>query len=279
MRGDGRPCWRRRHPGRVTARRGPAAHGTLLAPALLMTTPLHSFYRILFAVCLLVMITLALPGRWSHLAAPGFLVLAVTMLIGLGPPARAAGATSPTRHGYRALGLLTIAAGLVWSLTPLQHRDSGIPLILLWALFSAWSSLRLVSRLAAERRVSQPVITGAFAGYLMLGLTSGLLCIALETIQPGSFRDSSEVGAASGVSVLGQPSTSAQGLPVWTLSFVRLIYFAFVSLTTVGYGDVVPASPTAQMLGIGIATLGTLYVAVVMGLLISRLIAAEAQHR
>jgi voltage-gated potassium channel Kch len=65
---------------------------------------------------------------------------------------------------------------------------------------------------------------------------------------------------------------------VWTLNFVRLTYFAFVSLTTVGYGDVVPATAQAQMLGILTATLGTLYVAVVMGLLISRLIAAEANE-
>ncbi len=241
-----------------------------------MTILAHSFYRILFAVCLLVMGSLALPGRWSQLSSPGFLVLALTMIVGLGQPDREGSRPSPSCHGYRALGLLSIGSGLVWSLTPLQQRDSGIPLILLWALFSVWSSLRLVQRLAAERRVNQPVITGAFAGYLMLGLTAGLLCCALETIQPGSFRDSNGAG---GSGVLGPQNAAASGLPVWTFSFVRLIYFAFVSLTTVGYGDVVPASPTAQMLGIGIATLGTLYVAVVMGLLISRLIAAEAQHR
>jgi voltage-gated potassium channel len=241
-----------------------------------MTFLFASFYRILFAVCLLVMGSLALPGRWSHLSTPGFLLLALTMILGLGQPERVASSSLLSRHGYRALGLLAIGSGLVWSLTPLQQRDSGIPMILLWALFSVWSSLRLVQRLAAERRVSQSVITGAFAGYLMLGLTAGLLCCALETIMPGSFRDSS--GAAGGGSVLAPRTAAAAGLPVWTFSFVRLIYFAFVSLTTVGYGDVVPASPTAQMLGIGIATLGTLYVAVVMGLLISRLIAAEAQR-
>jgi hypothetical protein len=232
----------------------------------------HLFYRILFAVCSLVMISLALPGRWSQLSSPGFLVLALTMIVGLGQPDRERSNPGPAWHGYRALGLVTIGSGLVWSLTPLQQRDSGIPLILLWALFSVWSSLRLVQRLAAERRVSQPVIIGAFAGYLMLGLTAGLLCCALETIQPGSFRDSG--GAGGGV--LGPQNATASGRPVWTFSFVRLIYFAFVSLTTVGYGDVVPATPQAQMLGISIATLGTLYVAVVMGLLISRLIAAEA---
>ena len=66
--------------------------------------------------------------------------------------------------------------------------------------------------------------------------------------------------------------------PVWTLSFVRLNYYAFVSLTTMGYGDVLPVTPLAMMLGVAIASMGTFYVAVVMGLLISRLIANERRE-
>ncbi|MFM8276702.1 MAG: potassium channel family protein [Cyanobium sp.] len=252
----------------------PGTPGDPLAHAS-MASRHHAFYQTLFAVCLLVLATLALPGRWNRLASPGYLLLAVTMIVGLGRTGREESFASPARLAYRVVGLFTVVAGLVWSLTPLQQRDSGIPLILLWSLFGVWSSLRLVRSLAAERRVTQPVITGAFAGYLMLGLTAGLLCCALETIQPGSFRDSG--GSAAGV-LLGQPNSTAPGQPVWTVNFVRLTYFAFVSLTTVGYGDVVPATAQAQMLGILTATLGTLYVAVVMGLLISRLIAAEANE-
>lgn len=241
-----------------------------------MSTHRHRFYRVLFGVCLLVMASLALPGRWNRLASPGYLLLALTMIIGLGRPQTDESLGSPSRHIYRGLGMLTVTAGLVWSLTPVELRDSGIPLILLWSLFSVWSCLRLVRSLAAEQRVSQQVIIGAFAGYLMLGLTAGLLCSTLETIQPGSFRDLQDGGSSL---LLHRQSNMALGQPVWTLSFIRLNYFAFVSLTTMGYGDVVPVSPQAQLLGVVIATLGTFYVAVVMGLLISRLIAAETGRR
>jgi voltage-gated potassium channel len=237
-----------------------------------MPTHRHRFYRALFGICLLVMASLALPGRWNRLASPGYLLLALTMIHGLGRPLSEEAPGSPVRHFYRVLGGLTVAVGLLWSLTPVEHRDSGIPLMLLWSLFSVWSSLRLVRSLASERRVSPPVITGAFAGYLMLGLTSGLLCTALETIHPGSFTDLQHAGS----SLLSHGTGVQGGQPVWTLSFVRLNYYAFVSLTTMGYGDVLPATPQAQMLGVVIATLGTFYVAVVMGLLISRLIAHEA---
>ena len=239
-------------------------------------TNLHQrFYRLLFGVCLLVMASLSLPGHWNRLASPGYLLLAGSMIVGLGRPQSGESLGSPARHLYRGLGVLTVVVGVLWSITPVERRDSGIALILLWSLFSVWSSLRLVRSLAGERRVSSTVITGAFAGYLMLGLTSGLLCSALETIHPGSFIDLQHQGSI----LMGRDSGVMPGQPVWMLSFVRLNYFAFVSLTTMGYGDVVPSTPQAQMLGVLIAILGTFYVAVVMGLLISRIIASETGRR
>jgi hypothetical protein len=90
-----------------------------------MPHPQHRFYRVLFAVCLLVMASLALPGRWNRLASPGYLLLALTMIVGLGRPQTSESLASPTRHLYRGLGLLTVAAGLLWSLTPVESRDSG----------------------------------------------------------------------------------------------------------------------------------------------------------
>ena len=58
---------------------------------------------------------------------------------------------------------------------------------------------------------------------------------------------------------------------VWARDFVHINYFAFVSLTTVGYGDIIPVRPAAQISSIGLSILGPFYIAVVMGLLISRL--------
>ena len=51
---------------------------------------------------------------------------------------------------------------------------------------------------------------------------------------------------------------------------MNIHYFAFVTLTTVGYGDIIPALPPAQMSTVGLSIVGQLYLAIVMGLLISR---------
>jgi hypothetical protein len=58
--------------------------------------------------------------------------------------------------------------------------------------------------------------------------------------------------------------------PAWDIDFTRINYFAFVSLTTVGYGDIVPVRRLAQMTSVSLSVVGPLYLAMVMGLLISR---------
>ena len=49
------------------------------------------------------------------------------------------------------------------------------------------------------------------------------------------------------------------------------LYFSFVTLTTIGYGDITPAAPFARMLAIAEATIGTLYLAVLIARLVTRI--------
>lgn len=228
----------------------------------------HRHYNHLLAICVVLMVCMALPFPWSRLASIGYFLFGVVLIRGLGrPPAKARVGRWPRRL-YQLLGVAALAVWLLWSLTPVAMRTTGIPVIVLWALFSGWSAKRLIGLLGSERSVNGLVLSGALAGYLMLGLSAGLLFCALETIQPGSF---------SGVQI--QPPGNSSIMAVWGQDFVRLNYFAFVTLTTTGYGDVVPRTPMAQMASVSVAVIGTLYVAVVMGLLISRLMLKEARQR
>ncbi|MCP9801094.1 hypothetical protein [Synechococcus sp. RedBA-s] len=66
---------------------------------------------------------------------------------------------------------------------------------MLTTLFVGWSVLRLAGFLAEEQQVNGRVLMGAASGYLLLGLTAGLLFTGLETIQPGSFSSLQDPGA------------------------------------------------------------------------------------
>ena len=159
---------------------------------------------------------------------------------------------------YRGLGLVSVATLWLWLLTPLELINSGVPLALSWSLLVGWSVIRLVKRFAVEPRVNDALLMGATAGYLHIGLTAGLVMSALETIQPGSFEPL-VVDAVEQGSVLAAAE-----------AFSALNYYAFVCLTTVGFGDISPMLPLARMVSVTTSIAGPLYLAAVMGVLIGR---------
>ncbi|MCX5932669.1 MAG: potassium channel family protein [Cyanobacteria bacterium] len=219
----------------------------------------HAVYVRLLAVCLLILVLFTLPQPWSGISSMAYQLMGVVMIHGLGNPDGDHSFGPMPRLLFKGLGIAALAVGVLWFLTPVELRQTGVPVIVLWSLFSLWSAARLIRSLALERAVNPAVLLGALAGYLMLGLAGGLIGAALETLVPGSF---------SNVAFSQQGLSMAEA--VWRLNFIQINYFSFVSLTTVGYGDIIPLTPPAQMLSVAISITGTFYVAVVMGLLISR---------
>ena len=96
------------------------------------------------------------------------------------------------------------------------------------------------------------------AGYLHIGLTAGLVMSALETIQPGSFEP------------LNFPIGAGTSVFATSHVFSAINYFAFVCLTTVGFGDINPMLPLSRMVSVATSIAGPLYLAAVMGVLIGR---------
>jgi hypothetical protein len=99
------------------------------------------------------------------------------------------------------------------------------------------------------KHVSGDAIFGAVCGYLLLGIIWSLLCYAAETASPGSFVKSSP----------GGDETVAPQLTRGELS-----YYSFITLATVGYGDVTPTTPLARMLAWTEAITGQFYLAILV---------------
>ena len=224
-------------------------------------------YVSLLITCLGVLICLMLPHGLRQLATIGYLALPLVLISSLGMPIDEGRWPTLRRHGFRLLGFVTWVASLVWYLTPLSQKGTGVPLLVLWSVLVMWSCERLIRNLAKERQINREVLLGALAGYLLLGLGAGLLFSALETVVPGSFI-STRTSPGPVLRPYGTGLNPAN--PVWALDFVELNYFAFVTLTTTGYGDIHPVTAQSQMLCVMVAIAGTIYLAMVMGLLISR---------
>ena len=105
-----------------------------------------------------------------------------------------------------------------------------------------------------SERVTGDTLCGAIAVYLMIGLTWSLGHGLLEYLRPGSYHV-----LAGGP----RPATSKD-----------LLYFSYVTLATLGYGDVVPAADGARSLAVLEALGGTIYLAI----LVARLIGLHLSH-
>jgi hypothetical protein len=117
-------------------------------------------------------------------------------------------------------------------------------------LFIGFVVVQLLRFIVYAPRVDSEVLCAAIAGYLLSGFAWSLAYALLGRLDPNSFAFT--LGPKSGQSMNG---------------FTGL-YFSFITLSTVGYGDIIPVSEVARMLAIVEAMFGMFY----MALLIARLV-------
>ena len=159
---------------------------------------------------------------------------------------------------YRALGLL--CASLMW--LPFLHghhvaHQWHFPILAAISAFYVATAVVIVLILARVDRVNERVLCLGAAGYIHLGLTGGQLATTLEVLRPGSFS-------------LGQMLPGEELVE-------RLSYYSFVTLGSLGYGDVLPKTAVAESFTVMLSLSATLYVTLMIGLLLSRYIATEVE--
>lgn len=120
------------------------------------------------------------------------------------------------------------------------------------AAFLMLVSGSLFAYLGQKGQITRGRILVSVSLYFLLGLTWFALYNLVEQVQPGSFAEQ------------GAPIT---GFSHWS----TMLYFSLVTLSTLGYGDIVPVKPLARMLATLEASTGILYVAIT----VARLVAAQ----
>jgi voltage-gated potassium channel Kch len=119
----------------------------------------------------------------------------------------------------------------------------------------AFTPFVIVRRLAAHPFVNIDTVAGAADIYLLFGLFFAVVYGFVGTyLAHGSGNPAEAFFIAS--------------RPVAGTDFV---YYSFVTLTTVGYGDIVASTPIGRMLSITEALLGQLYLVIVVALLVANI--------
>jgi voltage-gated potassium channel len=154
-------------------------------------------------------------------------------------------------RGHRGRFAVGLAGGVILvSVADLnvQHLPGLVgAMVVLFAGLVVWRAYTAVMR--PQRSVGDRIV-GAICVYVLIGLAWAKIYETLDDIAPGSFRF---------------PADTAWATP----SLLRYGYFSFVTLATLGYGDVTPVTAMAGTLAWMEAISGQLYLAIT----ISRLVA------
>ena len=121
-------------------------------------------------------------------------------------------------------------------------------------LFLIIVTAAILSQVFRAEVVTRESVAGAICAYLFIGLMWAEVYSIIEIVSPGSFS-SGAVGTAGIASARMQVS--------------HFTYFSFVTMTTLGYGDVTPVSRPAQTLATLEAIIGQMYVAVLIARLVT----------
>ena len=201
-------------------------------------------YAILFYTLLITMVAVPLVASFELTGALIEFFLAASLLAGVMPVRTAKG---------RAILLIILITVWLARLATIwfDHPALSAMTLGLWtfiAMFAAAGALRFAMN---ATQVDAEHLYAALSAYLLAGIFFSLLYWVLEQVAPGSF-------AIAG-----------------NFSRMSALYFSFVTLATVGYGDIVPRSDVARGLAIVEGVGGQLFLAV----MVARLVSLYARER
>jgi hypothetical protein len=205
-------------------------------------------YAILFYTLLLTMVAVPLVATFELTGALIEFFLAANLLAAVMPAgtARSRGA------------LLTIMAvvGLARPITAwFDHPALSALALSLWTLIGLLAAANVLRFAMHAKQVDAEHLYAALSAYMLAGIFFGLFYWVLEQVAPGTF-------AATG-----------------NFSRMSALYFSFVTLATLGYGDIVPRTDVARGLAIVEGVGGQLFLAVMVARLVSLYAGGEPGKR
>jgi hypothetical protein len=185
-------------------------------------------------------------------------------------------ASWPGRRRVRAVASVVSAVGCVlllvaaWNTTgdgslagsrPWLYARTVLLLLFFWAI--TWTTLRAV---LGRSRVTLDTVLGAVCVYLLLGALWGVLYDLASLHNADAFLVTSNVAAGA------TRRTSPGGL-----TLPDSIYFSYSTLTTVGFGDIIPTTTETRTLSWLEAATGQMYLVVLVARLVSLHIAHSSE--
>lgn len=150
---------------------------------------------------------------------------------------------------------------LVFSIFSALLDDSGFDQLYLLLLLSFFisSALRTGKQVLFTGEIDNNKILGAICLYLLIGLIWAVLFTLIQLGFPDAFNNTIDS-------------------KLWFSLFPEFIYFSFVTLTTLGFGDISPHLPLARFLVYLEAIIGQFYLAILVASLVGSHVTKHKNH-
>ena len=157
------------------------------------------------------------------------------------------------------VGMAFVIAGVLLNVLAINMHAPFLQYgsILLLIGFLLVAILFTIQQVAIGTDINTNRIVGAICIYLLLGVIWAMTYTLVDLVSPGSFA--------------GFSPTTEQG---WDSEW---LYFSFVTMTTLGYGDILPVSATSRGLAYMQAVVGQFYIAVLVAGLVGAYVSAKRE--
>nr|WP_321232200.1 ion channel [uncultured Psychroserpens sp.] len=118
---------------------------------------------------------------------------------------------------------------------------------------------QIILQIWKAKKVNNLVVIGVMCGYISLGFIAFFLFTTIELLEPNSFKGF----------VIDVNNTS--------LGLDSIMYYAYITLMTIGYGDIVPVTPLAQKAAIITGLMGQFYLVIVTAIVVGKYIQHNAK--
>jgi hypothetical protein len=209
----------------------------------------HSQLTLIVSIFLLILVN---PFYWDKPFAEYFNFFFLTLIL-----LSAVSTIKKSRPDFVSLrnaGFFLIAVSLLTALINNPYLDLLEQLTFI--IFFILIAINLFLEMIKSKEVDSEVIFSAVAAYVLFGFCGALITAVIIFFQPLAFSlETTDISL-----------------------FHQCLYFSFITITTTGYGDIVPLSSMAKTLAIFLSVFGQLYLTVIIGILIGKYLSCREKH-
>ncbi len=167
-----------------------------------------------------------------------------------------------TRNILIVSGAITVF--LTWLEVYIVNDGMKLAAFLSFFCFNVFITVFMIRHVARHKNVTVTILINSINGYLLIGVLGAVLLAMTEILQD-FFLD-------LGGGAIDFAGSASQG-------FHDYLYFSFVTMTTLGYGDITPVSSFAKSVTILIAIMGQLYLTMLVAMLVGKFLSRAEPDR